>query len=183
MAPKPTIQPAKVDVQVSETTLEEIITRGQEIREQTDHSNWEYGDLAIETTDLFGPKTMPIVATQIGIPVSSFRRCRDVAKAYPLPIREELAMLSWSHFKQVAGNPDRFQILRRAHDENWTFEKLCVFTKPDKSRLIDDGKFVPPKPEMKFDVVCRKWYLVDPKEVCDTQGHCIKPDEVKPAQS
>ena len=177
MAPNPSIQPAKVEVQLRETTLEEIISRGQEIREQTDHSNWEYGDLAIETTDIFGPKTMPIVAVQIGIPVSTFRRYRDVAKAYALAVREELAMLSWSHFKQVAGNPERLEILRKAHDEGWSFEKLCVFTKPDKSRLIDDGKFVPPKPEMKFCLVCRKWYPVDPKEICETRGYCVKPED------
>ncbi len=171
------IDPVKVDVQIQETTLEDLISRGMELREKTDHSYWDYGDLAIETTDLYGPKALAIVAQGIIMPISTLRRYRDVAKAYPLNIREEFAMLSWSHFKQLAGNPDRFLILKRAHDENWSFEKLCAMTKPDKSRIIDDGKFVPAKPEMKFCIVCRKWYLEDPKSVCDTQGHCVKPEE------
>jgi hypothetical protein len=161
-----------IQVEKSEITLEELITRGQDLRVNKDNISWEMGDLAIEVTRLFGKNALRIFAQNIGIEVGTIRRYRDVSKAYPPEVREELAMLSWSHFRQVAANPDRVLILKRAHDENWSFEKLCTMTKKDQTDVIDDGKIVPPKPEMEFCLNCRRWYLVDQNSVCPSQGQC-----------
>ena len=149
---------------IDEATFEDFITRGQDLREKADNLQWDFGDLAVEFTRLCGPKMLPDLARGIGVKVATLRRYRDVSQVFPLEIRQAYAMLSWSHFREVSGKEDRHLFLQRAHDENWSVEKLAVMAKPKQDDVIDDGKFVPGKPELRFDTQVRLWYIANPKE-------------------
>lgn len=153
-----------VEIIATEQTFEEFITRGQELREKADNLQWEFGDLAVEFTRMCGPKLLPDLARGIGVAVQTLRRYREVSTVFPLAIRQAYAMLSWTHFREVCGKEDRHLLLQRAHDENWSVEKLKVMAKPKQDDVIDDGKFVPPKPELAFDTTLRLWYIASTKE-------------------
>lgn len=161
-----------VTTQAREYTLEDIISIALTLRERQDNVNWEFGDLAIETTRLYGAEGVKELAKAANKPIGTIRRYRDVSKAYPKEFREEFAMLSWSSFRQVAGREDRFTILKRAHDENWTFEKLCAMTQPDTRKIVDDGLPVPAKPEMELCPNCRRWFIKDKSQLCPSNGQC-----------
>src|SRR3972149_7601702 len=105
---------------VTDQTVEEFITRGQELREKADNLQWEFGDLAVEFTRMCGPKLLPDLARGIGVAVQTLRRYREVSAVFPLDIRKAYAMLSWSHFREVVSKEDRHLLLQRAHDENWS---------------------------------------------------------------
>lgn len=162
----------QVNLEKQQTSLEELISKGMELRERADNIVWELGDLATDVTRLFGPRELKVFAKHIGVNLATLRRYRDVSKAYTIEQREEFALLPWSAFRQVAANPDRIQILKRAHDENWSVEKLMMMTQEDQRKVIDDGMIVPPRPEMDFCLGCRKWYIRDTEEVCQSQGQC-----------
>jgi len=160
----------KVNVEIAEVTLEELISRGMELREKKDNISWEMGDLASEVTKSFGARFLKEFAKGTGIEAGTIRRYRDVARAYPFAVREEFAERPWSLFRLLAAHPDRLQILRRASDEGWSVEKTAMMIKPDQTDVIDDGKVVPPKPEMTFCVTCRKWFVTYENELCKTRG-------------
>lgn len=170
----PTIEAISLRVERKELTLDDLITMGQGLREKKDNLSWEMGDLSIEVTKSYGPDGLRAFATGVGIEYSTIRRYRDVSKAYPRAFREEVAMLSWSHFRQAAARDDRFDLLRKAHDNSWSIEKMMAMTQKDQSKIIDDGKFVPPRPEFGFCEVCRKWYIINNSELCPSQGQCME---------
>jgi hypothetical protein len=132
------------------------------------------GDLADTVTAEFHVEGLTAFAKGVGINVSTIRRYRDVARAYKSEVREEFSFLPWSAFRLVAARPDRLNFLRRAHDENWTVEKLAIMIKPvvDGQAPIDDGRPVPPKPDMGFCLGCRKWFIKDKALICPSEGQC-----------
>ncbi len=168
----PSFNAVAVTVEKRETTLEDLISRGMELREKKDNISWELGDLAIEVTRLFGPRYLPEFSKGIGIIVSTIRRYRDISKTYSPEMREKYSFCSWSHFRQVAAREDRLEWLERACDEQWSLEKLTVMTKKDQSGVIDDGLPVPPMPEMELCLGCRRWHPVDPSQLCPSGGQC-----------
>lgn len=152
------------EVLLEQPSFDDFIQRGMDLREKADNLQWEFGDLALEFTRLMGSKFLPDLARGIGVKISTLRRYRAVSEVFPLQIRQAFPMLSWSHFREVAANEDRNLLLTRAHDENWSVEKLGTMSKPKKEDLIDDDKHVPPKPELSFDTDLRLWYISNPKE-------------------
>lgn len=154
----------QVEIVPTDPSFDEFISRGMELREKADNLQWEFGDLAVEFTRTCGSKMLPDLARGIGIKVATLRRYRDVSQVFPLQLRQAYPMLSWSHFREVAGKEDRNLFLQRAHDENWSVEKLAVMAKPQQEGVVDDGKKVPPKPELAFDTKLRLWYIANPKE-------------------
>jgi len=154
----------EVEIIAEGYSYEDFITRGQDLREKADNLQWEFGDLALEFTLQVGSKLLPDLARGIGVKISTLRRYRDVSQAFPLEIRQAYQMLSWSHFREVASKEDKHLLLQRAHDENWSVEKLGVMAKPVQTDVIDDGKIVPPKPELRLDANLRLWYIANPKE-------------------
>lgn len=164
MADEKNIPVIGVEVLAEQPSFDEFIQRGMDLREKADNLQWEFGDLALEFTRLMGTKFLPDLARGIGVKIQTLRRYRDVSAVFPLQIRQAFPMLSWSHFREVAASEDRNLLLTRAHDENWTVEKLGKMAKPQKEDLIDDGKKVPPKPELSFDLQLRLWYIANPKE-------------------
>ena len=152
------------EVMLNDVTFEDFITRAIELREKADNLQWEFGDLALEFTRMCGAKLLPDLARGVGISVATLRRYRDVSQSFPLEIRNAFPMLSWSHFREVCAKEDKNLLLTRASDENWSVEKLAVMAKPDQSDVIDDGKFVPKKPELLFDTNIRLWYIGNAKE-------------------
>lgn len=163
-----------VEVKMDEATLEDCITRGLVLREAKDNISWELGDLAILITDQFGPKFLNEFSKGIGIEVSTIRRYRDVAKAYSAEDREKFKMLSWTHFRMVAAQENRLELLEKAADNSWSAEKLGMAVKAGED-FIDDGEPVPPKPEMVFCSGCRKWGFAnraDADDICPNDGSC-----------
>lgn len=163
-----------VEVKIEEATLEDLITRGLELREKKDNISWELGDLAIMVTDQFGPKYLSEFSKKIGIEIGTIRRYRDVAKAYTIEEREEFKMLSWTHFRMVAAKENRIELLTKAVDNEWSAEKMGVAAKSGTD-FIDDGKPVPPKPELVFCSGCRQWGFAnkeDAETICPNDGRC-----------
>lgn len=154
----------ETQVVLDQQSFEEFIQRGMDLREKADNLQWEFGDLAVEFTRLMGKKFLPDLARGIGIKIATLRRYKDVSLAFPLEVRQEYQYLSWSHFREVAATEDKYLLLQRAHDENWSVEKLGTMAKPNKEDLIDDDKHVPPKPELAFDTGFRLWYISNAKE-------------------
>jgi len=171
----PEFEAEPIRQEVHHRSLEEFISIGMELREKKDNISWDYGDLAIEVTNAFGSKYLKEFCKGVGIPVESIRRYRDVSKAYPnKEFRESVRALSWSHFRVVAAQLDREQLLIRAHDDSWSVEKLAEMTRTRKQKeqqLVDDGLPVPPKPELYFCPGCRHWYILSAEE-CPSEGKC-----------
>ncbi len=168
------IEEAKVTTKIEEHTFEDFVGLGMNLREKADNLSWALGDLAIDVTTKFGREGFNAFAKEIGVKVNTLRRYRDVARAYPKKkIRKELMILSWSHFRQVAAKEDRILLLTRACDESWSCEKLIEMTKDNKDDIIDDGKPVPPKPEMILCLKCRKWKILNKSEICKNDNKCL----------
>ena len=160
----PEVQALPGTVILDQPSFDEFIQQGLDLREKADNLQWEFGDLAVEFNRLMGKKYLPDLARGIGIKIATLRRYKDVSLVFPLALRQAYPMLSWSHFREVAGSEDRNLLLLRANDENWSVEKLGVMAKPNKEDLIDDGKQVPPKPELSFDTNLRLWFIANAKE-------------------
>lgn len=161
---------AIVDAVKVKTILEEIspaelydqlVEQAIAVREKADELAWRLGEIALNITTHFGAKALKDFARDIRIKYATLRRYRDVVKAYP-EWRELIArfkLLSWTHFRGVAARPDKIKLLERASDENWSCEKMEKMTKPNQEDIIDDGKHVPPRPELIFDLQIRLWYI------------------------
>lgn len=160
-------------VEVKEISLEDYISKGMELREKKDNIQWEMGDLAHEVTEKFGAKYLAEFSKGIGVEASTLRRYRDVARAYTKEIREEFKFLPWSSFRQLAGQPDRVEWLKKAHDNSWSSEKLAQMLKPNAIQEGEGEAPVTPRPELHYDKNCRKWYILD-GEGCPSQGQCME---------
>lgn len=166
-------------VEFSNISLEDYVSKGVELVESEEHIQWELGDLANDVTLNVGPKYLTEFAKGIRKPASTLRRYRDVSRKYAPEIRKEFAIVPWSIFRDLCKFEKERQItiLKRCADENWSYEKFREMIKPT---AIDDGGLVPPKPELKFCATCRKWYVANPKELCENQG--VGPCEPKPSE-
>lgn len=158
-------------VELKVIDAEEFLEVGKNLVEHEENLQWALGDWADEATNRFGPKYLKANAKELRKPLSTIRRYRDVARKYPVDIRQEFSFVPWTIFRTLAPYSDRFNWLKRCHDEGWSFEKLKEMLKPS---AIDDGKVVPPKPEMDFCVNCRRWYIVDPSQLCTSAGKCME---------
>lgn len=171
----PEFEATRLRHEVHQRSYEEFVSIGMTLREKKDNISWDYGDLAIEVTNTLGSKVLGTYCKEIGVPIDSMRRYRDVAKAYPdKEFREKVKALSWSHFRQVAAHPDREKILLHAHDNGWSVEKLAEMTRDRKlteQQVVDDGRPVPPKPDLFFCTGCRKWFIPS-AEACPSDGQC-----------
>lgn len=164
------VESIDLDLHRGEATWDDYIQKAQQLREEQDNIQWGIGDLAVDVTDTFGPKTLKDFARDSGIPITTVRRYRDVARAYSPLIRKQYSFLPWSTFKALAGQENRLELLLRANDEGWTSEKAGEMV---KKTAIDDGLPVPPKPEMLLCQGCRRWVVVDPTQLCPSAGQCI----------
>lgn len=157
---------------VEQKNYEEYVQEAMNLRELQDKVQWKWGDLAIEFTRDCGKKMMKQFAREAGIAYTTLTRCRDVSRAYTPAEREQYPMLSWTHFREAAAKHDRDAWLARAHDENWSVEKMKKMMRSDQEEIIDDGKQVPPRPDLEFCTGCRKWYILDSNEQCNSRGNC-----------
>lgn len=157
-------------VEIDNISLEDYVSKGMELVEREESVQWELGDLANDVTFNVGPKYLPEFAKSIRKPVSTIRRYRDVSRAFDPDIRSRFAFVSWSIFRDLCkfDREKKIEILTKAADEMWSYEKFKEMMKP--LTAIDDGGFIPPKPEMKFCATCRKWYIVNEKELCPNRG-------------
>ena len=159
-----------------QTSFDEFIQRGLDLREKADNLQWEFGDLALEFTRLMGKKFLPDLARGIGIKISTLRRYRDVSAIFPLKVRQAFPMLSWSHFREVAASEDRHVLLTKAENENWSVDQLSREAKPkQEENLLDQDKQVPPKPEFAFDREVKLWYIAnESQDARYVKAHIVK---------
>lgn len=155
-------------VTVKDATIEDYVSRGMELREKTDNTQWEWGDLASDVTYEFGSKFLREYSKMVGMPVATLRRYRDVARRFDINVRQEFKIVPWSIFRELSSKENRLDILRQCADNGWSFEKLKEMLKPT---AIDDGQIVPPKTEMKLCATCRKWKITDSELVCKDETH------------
>ena len=167
------LEQVEVNTTFTETSFDDFVQMGMQLREKADHLAWDLGDLAAEVSIKMDKIGFNEFAKAIGVKVSTLKRYRDVSRKYPdKAIRAEFRILSWSHFREVAGKDNRMELLLRACDENWSCEKLAVMAKGDPEVIIDDGYIVPPKPEMRLCLKCRKWYIGSQVDQCLGRGNC-----------
>jgi len=141
--------------------LEDLVMLGSSIREKTDSLNWYLGDLALEVTKRYDTKALKEFSRLLGIKYATIRRYRLVSESYTPQERELYQKLTWSHFRYAAAMENKLDWLRRADDQGWSCDKLVAMMKPT---AIDDGKVVPPRPDLAFDSVSRLWYIQDKLE-------------------
>ncbi len=138
-------------------SFDELVQLGLEIRSDMDNVNWRLGDLAIEVTRVFDgqPKQFAAYSKSIGVSVKSFSRCRDVAKVYPLTMREDYSFLSWSHFRRVAALEDKEKWLQMAVENQWSVEKMWVAS--GGHGKVNMLKAIGPKPVMEYREDLQMW--------------------------
>lgn len=156
---------------VDDLSLEEYISRGMVLRENKDKIQWELGDLADEVSTKLGGGYLAEFAKAIGIQKATLRRYRDVSRAYDEDIRTQFSMLPWSVFRQLAAQPNRIDLLKHAHDNNYSAEKMAAMLSPN---AVDDGKDVPPRPELTLCPNCRRWYIPEGEASCPSEGQCME---------
>jgi hypothetical protein len=142
-----------------ELSWDEIIDYALQKRQQADKEQFEWGDIAIEITRVFGAKKLRDFASSVKIPYRTLCRYRDVSKAYTLEQRDTFSYLSWTQFRALAGKENRIELLERASDSDWTPEKLEVMTKDDQTDVITEVEDVPRKPKLQFCLEHKKWFI------------------------
>ncbi len=139
-------------VEVQKIDWEEAVTRGIELREAKDKSQWELGDLALKVEKQYGFDALGKFATDIGVNKKTLQQYRRTAAAFPPAKRE--AVLSHKHHLILAAREDRFIKLAEAADNSWSSPQLT------RELMIEAGD--PPKeqvPEVQKCSCHNKYYL------------------------
>lgn len=164
----PDFEPNQLTVEQSEE-WEELVSTGMQVRERTDKMEWVLGDLAVKASDTFGKHAVRAYAATIGVDKSRLSRYKEVAQAIDFAMREEFAVLSWSHFRACAAQLNPREWLQKAADNGWSVENLAIQIN------ISKGKYV--RPEKKVQLVeckfCHKWTIAgDKSEMCENYKDC-----------
>lgn len=101
---------------------EDAVTVGLELRESKDNSQWNLGDLALSVEKLYGSHSLEKFAIEININKNSLQQYRRVSKAFPIHTRSRI--LSHRHHLILAGQEDRFNLLKEAEEQNLTTSQL-----------------------------------------------------------
>ena len=143
---------------------EEAVSRGMELREAKDNSQWELGDLSLEVNSVYGQDSLGKFANDILINKKSLQQYRRVSAAFPPETRSKY--LSHRHHLILAPRKDRFEWLQKAHDSNLTVTQL------ERELVIADGGTPNNKEELPQITRCETCdnYRLETDKVC----HCYK---------
>ena len=148
----------------SHISWEEAVSRGMELREAKDNSQWDLGDLALEVDAVYGQDSIGKFSNEILINKKSLQQYRRVASAFPPNKRSKY--LSHRHHMILAPRKDRFEWLERAHDGNLTVSQL------ERALVVADGGTPNLTAELPNVVQCETChnYRIESDKIC----HCYQ---------
>jgi len=114
---------------------EEAVSIGLELREGKDLSQWRLGDLALQVEKAYGVDSLGKLAIDININKNSLSQYRRVSKAFPPETRSQV--LSHRHHLILAGQEDRFKLLKQCEEENTTTSQLEMRYSRNPQTTID----------------------------------------------
>lgn len=139
-----------------QVSWEEAVSRGLEMREAKDNSQWSLGDLALTIEKAYGVDSLGKFAIEININKKSLQQYRRVSGAFPPSTRS--AYLSHRHHMILASKENRFELLRKAEDENLTTSQLELMFSKNPQEVIE-------KKEVVICQTCKK-LIVGEDKIC-----------------
>jgi hypothetical protein len=139
---------------------EEVVELGLELREGKDQVQWRLGDLALQVEKVYGVDSLGKFSIAININKNSLSQYRRVSKAFPEDSRSKL--LSHRHHLILAGQENRFELLKECEDNGTTTSQLELrYSRNPQSTM-----------EKKEALVCQKCHklIVKSYDVCK----CVK---------
>jgi len=113
-------------------TWEEYISYGMMVRALKDGCQWALGDLARGIEKQYGENAIGKFAKEIGINEKSLIEYRRVALQYPLK-SHRMRFLSFSHHQRALKAEKPLEVLRMAHDNEWSIRQLDRFLIEERS--------------------------------------------------
>ena len=139
-----------------EHSWEELVSVGLTYRENKDHSTWDLGDLALLVEKTYGVDSLGKFSIDTNINKNSLQQYRRVSRAFPPSTRSKL--LSHRHHLILAGQEDRFKLLKECEDNGTTTSQLeMLYSKNPQSTMI--------RKEVLVCEHCGK-LIVNPKNIC-----------------
>jgi hypothetical protein len=135
---------------------EEAVSIGLELRENKDNSQWNLGDLALKVEKSYGVDSLAKLAIEININKNSLSQYRRVSRAFPPETRSKI--LSHRHHLILAGQDDRFNLLRECEEQNITTSQLEKKYSRNPQEIMDHKEVL----------VCQKCQklIVNLRDVC-----------------
>jgi hypothetical protein len=112
------------EVRLAEQNIdwESLISQGLEARENKDNSQWILGDLSLQVEKNYGEDSIGKFAIAINEKKTTIVRYRTVSSAWP--VEKRVPYLSHRHHQILASRNDRFELIEKASDGNWSVEEL-----------------------------------------------------------
>ncbi len=154
--------------EISRLDWEELCEMAEIFNGWKNISQWAIGKIALTIAKKHGEDSLGKLAHRLRINRKTLYGYRITAKAYSDKSYDEIldTPLSYSHFKYAASLPKkpREKLLKQAHDDSWTVEKLGIEVKKLKT---GEESVKESKPELVKCQACGKWRLQgDPKKIC-----------------
>lgn len=147
----------QVEQKQQQLSWEECVTLGLEFRENKDNSQWHLGDLALQVEKVYGVDSLGKFAIAININKNSLSQYRRVSKAFPEDTRSKV--LSHRHHLILAGQENRFELLKECEDNGTTTSQL-------EMRYSRNPQTTMNKKEVLICEKCHK-LIIKPYDVCD----------------
>ncbi len=156
---------------------EEYISLGMSVREASDDSNWQLGDLALGIEKDYGQDSIGKYSYAIGVARKTLMNQRTIASKFSKETREKYRKLSFSHFKVLAALEKPEAWLEKADDNDWSVETLTKEVHQAYGDLKDNMEDEPPKvvrckecglwrlEGMSMFDVCRGHYVIEGGEM------------------
>lgn len=122
-----------MEISKNNSEWESIVSSASVARESKDNSQWVLGDLAVKARQLFGKSAIEELAIEINVNKSTLRRYENVSRNWPPSDRFDF--LSHRHHQVLASKENRITWAIRAHDEQWSVERLQVELKKHEQNL------------------------------------------------
>jgi len=135
---------------------EELCSTGLELRANKDESQWRLGDLALLVEKSYGSNSLAKFAIDININKNSLSQYRRVSAAFPPQTRSQI--LSHRHHLILAGQEDRFKLLKECEEQNITTSQLELRYSRNPQSTVD-------KKEVLVCEKCQK-LLVSSDKIC-----------------
>ena len=125
--------PTKITLNtLKDWTWEQYVSYGQMVRALKDASQWALGDMARGIEKAYGDNAIGKFAKEIGINEKSLIEYRRVASQYPLK-RHRMSFLSFSHHQRALKAEEPLEVLKMAHDNEWSIRQLDRYLIEERS--------------------------------------------------
>ncbi len=125
--------PTKITLNtLKDWTWEEYISYGVTLRALKDDCQWVLGDMARGIEKAYGDNAIGKFAREIGINEKSLIEYRRVALQYPLK-SHRMRFLSFSHHQRALKAEKPLEVLKMAHDNEWSIRQLDRYLIEERS--------------------------------------------------